>query len=265
MKSITSRPSLGGHAALICALLVWSQAARLAAQEPTERMVAHDVYFTLKDKSADAKEKLVAGCKRFLSDHPGTVWFAAGAIVAEHQRDVNDRDFDVALHLVFKNKAFHDKYQDAPAHHKFIEEYKDSWETVRVFDSWIDVSSHGEATAEPDKPVQSRRLRLPDLAASFAGMIQGKVVAKPDGQIAVAVDKVTRVWRASKAEEPNALEGKTVLVKGAKSDTPHAKLVARFLDSLKVGETVELDVAHKGEGEALTILELTEQQRARVD
>ena len=40
--------------------------------------------------------------------------------------------------------------------------------------------------------------------------------------------------------------------------------MARFLDGLKVGETVELDVAHRGEGEALTILELTEQQRARV-
>ena len=101
-----------------------------AAPEPSERMLTHDVYFTLKDKSDEAKKKLVAGCKKYLADHPGTVWFAAGVVVAEHQRDVNDRDFDVALHIVFKDKAFHDKYQDAPQHHRFIDEYKENWETV---------------------------------------------------------------------------------------------------------------------------------------
>jgi len=31
-----------------------------------------------------------------------------------------------------------------------------------------------------------------------------------------------------------------------------------------VGEKVSLDVAHKGEGEALSLLELTEEQRERV-
>jgi hypothetical protein len=39
--------------------------------------------------------------------------------------------------------------------------------------------------------------------------------------------------------------------------------VARFIASLKVGETVEIDVAHR-DGEALTILELTGDQRERV-
>ena len=234
------------------------------AAEPGARMLAHHVYFTLKDRSQEAKARLVAGCKKYLGDQPGAVWFAAGAIVEEHQREVNDRAFDVALHIVFKDKASHDKYQDAAAHHKFIEEYEESWETVRVFDSWLDASSHGEIMVPPDRPDQPAKLRLPDSAASFAGMIQGKVLAKYDGQIVVAVDKVHRVWRASKAPDPQALVGKKVLVRGSKEGGRYAQLITRFLAELKPGETVTLDVAHKGQGEALTILELTEEQRERV-
>ena len=126
-------------------------------------------------------------------------------------------------------------------------------------------SSHGEFMAGPHKSDQVKKPRLPDPAAFFAGMIQGKVVAKHDGEIVVAVEKVTRVWRANKAENPKALEGKTVLVTGSKEDGHYAKLVARFIDKLKTGEAVTLDVAHKGKGEALTILELTEEQRNRMD
>lgn len=100
-------------------------------------MVGHMVYFKLKDDSAAAKQKLVDACKKYLSKHPGTVFFAAGVLAKDFNREVNDRDWDVALHLVFKNKAAHDKYQNAERHLKFIEENKDNWENVRVFDSVI--------------------------------------------------------------------------------------------------------------------------------
>lgn len=258
-------PLLAGYTTAICALFVWTGTAIHAAEQPSRRMLAHDVYFTLKDRSEAAKEELVAGCKKYLADHAGTVWFAAGVLVTEHGRDVNDRNFDVALHIVFKNKASHDKYQDAPRHHRFIEEYKEHWETVRVFDSWLDVSSQGEVMAAPDRPDHAKKPRLPDPAASFAGMIRGKVAAKYDSEVVVAVEKVTRVWRTSKAENPKALEGKSVLVGSSKEDNRYARLAARFIAALKPGETVTLDVAHKGKGEALTILELTDEQRARVD
>jgi hypothetical protein len=234
------------------------------AAEPAARMLAHDVYFTLKDRSPEAKTRLVAGCKKYLADHPGTVWFAAGALVEEHQREVNDRGFDVALHIVFKDKASHDKYQDADGHHKFIEEYQDCWETVRVFDSWLDASSHGEIGVEADRPDQAKRLPLPDPACCFAGMIRGKVVAKYDGRLVVSVEKVPRVWKTSKAQDPEALVGKKVVVRGSEEEGRYSRLVARFLADVKPGETLTLDVAHKGQGEALTILELTEDQRERL-
>ncbi len=100
-------------------------------------MLAHNVYFSLKDNSPDAKNKLVAACQKYLSKHPGEVFFAAGILAADLDRPVNDRDFDVALHIVFADRAAHDKYQDAPRHKQFIDENKDNWKKVRVFDSLV--------------------------------------------------------------------------------------------------------------------------------
>jgi hypothetical protein len=102
-------------------------------------MLAHMVYFTLKDKSSDAVNTLVSSCKEYLSGHPGTLLFAAGTLTPDLQREVNDRDFDVALHVVFETREDHDRYQQAERHLQFIEVNKANWENVRVFDS--DVSS----------------------------------------------------------------------------------------------------------------------------
>jgi hypothetical protein len=231
------------------------------AAEPKQRMLSHDVYFTLKHDSEEARATLVAACQKYLSGHPGTVWFAAGMIAEELRREVNDLDFDVALHIVFKDKASHDKYQDSPKHHKFIEEFSESWETVRVFDSWCDATSHGDVDMEP---VSSGKPRLPDAATSFAGMIEGEVLAKGDGEIVVAVKKVLKVWKNSRAEMPQSLVGKRVLVQAPDDDNRHRAMIARFLDGLDAGETVGLDVAHPGKGEGLRVLELTPEQRERV-
>jgi len=108
-------------------------------------MLSHDVYFTLKNDSQEAQEALVAGCRKYLSAHSGAVWFAAGVLVDEHDREVNDKGFHVALHVVFKDKASHDEYQQADSHHQFIEEFKENWQAVRVFDSYVNVSSHPAA------------------------------------------------------------------------------------------------------------------------
>ncbi|MFO0907907.1 MAG: Dabb family protein [Isosphaeraceae bacterium] len=102
-------------------------------------MLAHNVYFTLEDSSDAAIDALVASCKKYLADHPGVVFFAAGKLQPELNRPVNDRGFHVALHVVFDSLASHDAYQDAPLHHQFIAENKPNWKQVRVFDS--DVAS----------------------------------------------------------------------------------------------------------------------------
>ncbi len=101
-------------------------------------LLAHDVYFTLHDASEAARARLVAACKKYLTGHPGTVFFACGPLAADYDRPVNDRGFDVALHLVFESPAAHDAYQVAPRHEQFIAENRDNWKQVRVFDSLVE-------------------------------------------------------------------------------------------------------------------------------
>jgi len=121
-----------GTLAATLALALFAPQARAA-----DGVLSHDVFFSLKDASEAARSKLVAACQKYLTAHEGTVFFSVGTLAQDHTRDVNDRDFDVALHVTFKDKASHDKYQEHPRHGQFIEENKDNWKKVRVFDSYV--------------------------------------------------------------------------------------------------------------------------------
>jgi Stress responsive A/B Barrel Domain len=125
-------------AGLALVVLLRNPAAAEANKAAASPMLSHDVYFTLKEKTPEARKKLVDACKKYLTNHPGSVFFAAGVLAEDLNRPVNDRDFDVALHIVFKDKESHDKYQDADRHKQFIEENKDGWAKVRVFDSVVE-------------------------------------------------------------------------------------------------------------------------------
>lgn len=102
------------------------------------KLLAHMVYFSLKDKSPESINRMTAACKEHLADHPGTVFFAAGTLNPELQREVNVRDFDIALHVIFASRADHDRYQVSARHQKFIDENRDNWAQVRVFDSDVE-------------------------------------------------------------------------------------------------------------------------------
>src|SRR5262249_36567234 len=93
--------------------------------------------FPLNDASPEAKQRLVAACKKYLTGHDGAVSFSVGTLAGELSRPVNDKEFDVALHVVFKDKAAHDVYQENPRHKQFVEENSANWKKVRVFDSWV--------------------------------------------------------------------------------------------------------------------------------
>lgn len=141
MNTVTASLALP-LAAVACLALCWLAASSSPASQPGEaqagKMLSHDVYFSLNNNSGADKAKLVAECKKYLSGHPGTVFFAAGVVGAEFDRPVNDRDFDVALHIVFKDKAAHDAYQKHERHVQFIEANKANWKKVRVFDSYVE-------------------------------------------------------------------------------------------------------------------------------
>ena len=122
---------------ILAALVVLLACSLPAAAEP---VLAHDVYFALNDASPDARAKLVAACKKYLTGHEGAVYFAVGTLASELKRPVNDLEFEVSLHIYFKDVAAHDKYQEAPRHKQFIEEQQKNWKKVRVFDSWVETA-----------------------------------------------------------------------------------------------------------------------------
>src|SRR5258708_4781901 len=97
----------------------------------------HNVFFTLKDKSPAAVKALVDACRKYLTVQPGIVSFAAGARDPGLTRDVNDQDWEVGLHVLFKDRPSHDAYQADAMHHRFIEEMKPNWVRARVFDSQV--------------------------------------------------------------------------------------------------------------------------------
>lgn len=132
--SIRSLKSIIPVLFLAATFAVVSAATTVVAADP---QVGHMVFFKLKDADEAKCQKLVAACDKYLSGHEGTVYYSAGTLAADFDREVNDRDFDVALHLVFRDKAAHDAYQVHARHLKFIEENKATWQKVRVFDSYI--------------------------------------------------------------------------------------------------------------------------------
>ncbi|HEV3163230.1 MAG TPA: Dabb family protein [Isosphaeraceae bacterium] len=101
-------------------------------------MLAHNVYFTLYDGSEDAKRTLVEACRTHLPGHAGVIFFACGTREKSLERPVNDRDFDVSLHMLFTSKADHDAYQEAPGHMQFVAENQARWKLARVFDSEVE-------------------------------------------------------------------------------------------------------------------------------
>jgi hypothetical protein len=100
--------------------------------------LAHIVYFTLNERTAESIDHLLSQCRKFLDSHDGLESFAVGTRVKDLDRDVNG-DFDVSLHLMFADRASQDTYQVSDRHQTFIAENKANWSKVVVYDSYIEV------------------------------------------------------------------------------------------------------------------------------
>ena len=107
--------------------------------EKAEPQLAHMVFFGLKDHSKESRERFLASCQKYLADHEGTVYFSIGTIAEDKdvEEPVSVKDFDVALHVVFENKAAKAKYLASERHKQFVDENRESFAGVRVFDSFL--------------------------------------------------------------------------------------------------------------------------------
>jgi hypothetical protein len=117
---------------VVCAFAITARA--------DETAIGHMVFFDLKDKSPESKKKLVDACYKYLKNHDGVLYFSAGPRAEEAKEAVSATDWDVALHIVFKDKASLDKYLPHPDHKKFVDENKAGWKGVKVYDSHLDPS-----------------------------------------------------------------------------------------------------------------------------
>jgi hypothetical protein len=83
-------------------------------------MFSHVVIFWTDPSIPTAADDLLAGMDQYLRPIPGVLHYHAGKMVPSH-RDVVDQSYQVALNLVFPDKASQDAYQVHPLHVEFVE------------------------------------------------------------------------------------------------------------------------------------------------
>jgi hypothetical protein len=111
--------------------------ARARIRGESDPKLAHMVFFELKDHSQEARQKFIASCEKNLSEHEACMYFSVGTRAADVDEPVSVKDFDVALHVVFANKAAKAKYLESARHHQFVEENRPVFGKIRVFDSYL--------------------------------------------------------------------------------------------------------------------------------
>jgi hypothetical protein len=126
---------LGALLLAVCGLPALRAVAWPAAT--TDRPLAHMVFFRLKDRSEESRQKFVASCQKNLAGIAGITYFSVGTYAEDVEEPVSVKDFDVALHSVFVSKAAKEAYLVDPRHKQFVEENKDNFDHVRVFDSYL--------------------------------------------------------------------------------------------------------------------------------
>lgn len=99
-------------------------------------MLQHNVYFWVKEGVSNAgKKKFEQGIRDFISTVKEVKKAEIGIPAPTEERDVVDHSFSYSLFVWFKSIEDHNVYQKHPAHEKFISEYSNLWEKVKVYDS----------------------------------------------------------------------------------------------------------------------------------
>jgi hypothetical protein len=97
-------------------------------------MFSHVVIFWTDPTNPAAADELLAGCHKYLKNIPGVLHYHAGKMVGS-PRPVVEQSYQVALNLVFPDKATQDVYQAHPEHVTFVETvFKKYCKKVVVYD-----------------------------------------------------------------------------------------------------------------------------------
>ena len=97
-------------------------------------MFSHVVIFWTDPAQPKAADELIAGAEQYLRGIPGALHYHIGRMVGSH-RPVVEQSYQVALNLVFADKAAQDAYQVHPSHVEFVEKvFKKVCKKVVVYD-----------------------------------------------------------------------------------------------------------------------------------
>jgi len=85
-------------------------------------MFSHIVVFWTDPAPPDAADDLIAGANRLLKNIPGVLQFHIGKMVPSG-RPVVEQSYQVALNLIFPDKATEEAYQKHPQHVEYVAKY----------------------------------------------------------------------------------------------------------------------------------------------
>ena len=96
----------------------------------------HTVFFWMKDDLTDEQKKAFEKGLEKLTSIPSiqSAYWGPPAMTA---REVVDNSYDYAWIVHFANEAEHDLYQEDQVHLDFIEESKEWWERVQIYDNLV--------------------------------------------------------------------------------------------------------------------------------
>ena len=96
-------------------------------------MMVHNVFFWLRHDLTPAEVKQFEDGIRMLTKLPSVRngWIGKPS---ETNRPIIDRSYSYGLTVVFDDLAGHDAYQVHPDHLVFVDQNKDKWTTVKIYD-----------------------------------------------------------------------------------------------------------------------------------
>ncbi|WP_162342178.1 Dabb family protein [Cyclobacterium salsum] len=99
---------------------------------PQSTMIVHQVFFWLHHPEKDM-QAVWEGCKKIASTK-SVKDYQLGKPAGTTRREVVDHSFHISLTVYFDNLEAHDLYQTDPIHLAFVDDHKDKWSQVKVYD-----------------------------------------------------------------------------------------------------------------------------------
>ena len=127
---------------LSCDRKIESSLSDTSANEKTTEMkqkptLIHTVFFWVKEGTSDGDKAFFEQGLAKLGTCPQIQDFYWGPPAPTEARDVVDNSYSYAINVHFASVADQDAYQQEPIHLAFIEDHKDIWERVVVYDNVV--------------------------------------------------------------------------------------------------------------------------------